>query len=489
MYLAISASANIAFGAEGGGDSLRAQLKVSRQDTTRVKLLNDLAWELCNINPDTAIALSTGALSIAQKEKWKPGIAKSEHRLGWFNYLKGDYEISQKHYQKALVVWEELYTSPDKAVSRNGKIGKAKTISNISNIYSDQANYPKALAYCFQALKIAEELHVKDLEANVLGNIGIIYDYQGNYIQALNYYSKALKIEQELGNKSGIARQLGNIGIVYEYQSDYLKAREYYFSAMKIAEELGDKSGIARQLGNIGNIYDYQGNYPKALDYYLRALKMKEELGDKSGIIIWLGNIGSLYLKAGMFKEAEVYLKKTLSLSEKINSLEDIKFSHQGLSKLYETTGRMDLALLHYKKFIVARDSINSEENQKKQVQLEMNYEFEKKEMAAKAEQDKKNAIAAEEKQKQKIILFSVIGSLLLVIVFSGFLYNRFKITERQKQVIERQKQDVDKAYEQLHEKNKEVMDSIHYASRIQRALLTSEKYISKQLNKLTSNK
>ncbi|HEX7415077.1 MAG TPA: hypothetical protein VF411_13615, partial [Bacteroidia bacterium] len=103
----------------------------------------------------------------------------------------------------------------------------------------------------------------------------------------------------------------------------------------------------------------------------------------------------------------------------------------------------------------------------------------------AKAEQDKKDAIAAEEKQKQQIVIYAVAGVLLLVVVFSVFLYRRFKITQRQKQVIEEQKQQVDKAYTQLHEKNEEVMASIRYAKRIQDALMTSEKYIHKTLNRL----
>ena len=47
------------------------------------------------------------------------------------------------------------------------------------------------------------------------------------------------------------------------------------------------------------------------------------------------------------------------------------------------------------------------------------------------------------------------------------------------------QKHRVDEAYEKLHEKNKEVMDSIHYARRIQNALITSEKYISNHMNRL----
>ena len=69
--------------------------------------------------------------------------------------------------------------------------------------------------------------------------------------------------------------------------------------------------------------------------------------------------------------------------------------------------------------------------------------------------------------------------------VFAIFMFNRFRITNRQKTIIEKQKVMVDKAYEELHEKNKEVMDSIYYAKRIQTALITSEKYIENTFTKL----
>ena len=44
-----------------------------------------------------------------------------------------------------------------------------------------------------------------------------------------------------------------------------------------------------------------------------------------------------------------------------------------------------------------------------------MNYEFDKKEQATKLEQEKKDVIATEEKQKQKIIIVSVSSGLILV--------------------------------------------------------------------------
>jgi len=87
--------------------------------------------------------------------------------------------------------------------------------------------------------------------------------------------------------------------------------------------------------------------------------------------------------------------------------------------------------------------------------------------------------------KQEKTQRYALYGGLLLVIGFSVFVFNRFKVTQKQKKVIEDQKVLVDKAYEQLHEKNKEVMDSITYARRIQRALITPEVYIEKTLNRL----
>jgi len=123
---------------------------------------------------------------------------------------------------------------------------------------------------------------------------------------------------------------------------------------------------------------------------------------------------------------------------------------------------------------------------------MKTKFEVEKREAELKikseAEQEKLKAISSEEKKRQNVIIAAVAGVLFIVLVFSLFLLNRFRITNRQKIIIEKQKQQVDKAYEHLHEKNKEVMDSINYASRIQRALLPSVKYISTNLSRLTKN-
>ena len=69
-------------------------------------------------------------------------------------------------------------------------------------------------------------------------------------------------------------------------------------------------------------------------------------------------------------------------------------------------------------------------------------------------------------------------GSIALLIVFGGFMFNRFRATQKQKSIIQVQKQVVE-------EKQREVLDSIHYAKRIQQSLLPTEKYIYKSLSRL----
>jgi len=104
-----------------------------------------------------------------------------------------------------------------------------------------------------------------------------------------------------------------------------------------------------------------------------------------------------------------------------------------------------------------------------------MNYEFDKKQAAQQAEQDKKDAIAAADKKKQKIITTLVAIGLMLVMIFSGLLFSRFRITQRQKVIIEKQKAIVE-------EKNKEVTDSITYAKRLQDAILPPLSLVAKTL-------
>jgi len=410
-------------------DSMRNVLKAEKEDTNKVKTLIALSNEL-------------------------------ERR--------GEYDTSITYAGSAITLAENLASSSSSDIVRACKKGIAKAYNNIGIVYDEQANYPKALDYYFKALNMEEEVGDKDRQADVTGNIGIVYKEQGDNTKALKYYFEALKIKEEVGDKKGQARATGNIGNAYYDLGDYPKALEYFLKALKMAEESGYKKGQAINTGNIGNIYKVQGDYPKALEYYFKSLNMAEELDNKQLQANNTGNIGELYLRIGKFKESEEYLKKTIVLDSIVGYRNELGDCEEIISQLYDTTGRSKLALTWYKKAMVLKDTLFNIDKNKAITRKEMTYEFEKKEAAEKAEQDKKDA-------QQRIIIWSVVGGLILVLVFAGFIFRSLRITNRQKQDIERKNQVIE-------EKNKDILDSITYAKRLQDAILPPISFIRQYL-------
>ena len=233
----------------------------------------------------------------------------------------------------------------------------------------------------------------------------------------------------------------------------------------------------------------------KTKDYLLHSVSIYEELKNKYGLAHSYNSLSRVYLKEKNYVKAIEYAKKSVALSEEIGRVENIRNSYQTLSDIYRGTKDFKLAFENFEMYVKMRDSISNDETKKASIKKQFQYEYEKQAAADSVkhaeEQKVKNAqlqAQAASLKQEKTQRYALYGGLLLVIGFSVFVFNRFKVTQKQKKVIEEQKILVDKAYEQLHEKNKEVMDSITYARRIQRALITPEAYIDKVLNKLNKN-
>ena len=430
---------------EGKMDSLFLLLKTNKTDSAKVACLNQISREFFLVGAyDSSVAYATHALDLSCR------------------------------------------------INPAFKKGTADAYGNLGNVKNWQGNYPKALDFFFKALKLDEETGNKNGMARRLGNIGIVYEEQGDYQKALDYYLKALKKDEELGNKAGIARHLGNIGILFDDQGDYIRALDYYQQALKLDEELGNKEGISFRLGNIGNVYKEQAEakensnhkvireqlYNQALGFYFKALKLREENGAKNLIASTLANIGSLYAETNRHSDAEKYLLQALTYAHAIGDHNNERQINELLSDLSIKTNRYQQALDYFKTAMALKDTLFNEEKNKEITRKEMQYEFDKKEAASKAEQDKQAAVSFADKQRQRIVLLLVSFVLLLVLIFAGFIFRALRVTRRQKRMIEDQKKMVE-------EKQKEILDSIHYARRIQTALLPTDRYIDKTLKRL----
>ena len=147
-------------------------------------------------------------------------------------------------------------------------------------------------------------------------------------------------------------------------------------------------------------------------------------------------------------------------------------------------------SLLMHELYIRMRDSILSIENKTALIQQEYKVTYEKQAAAdsvkaAEAAKVKDAQLDAEkaENRRQKQQQYYLYAGLALALIFVGFIFNRFKVAQKQKAIIELQKQRVDQAYEGLEEAHREITDSINYAERIQRSFLATDDLLNANLD------
>ena len=428
-------------------DSLKAAASSKVNDTNKMKALYKLAKNLQENEPQQALRYAEDALNLSKNLNKKKTEANCLQVIGNIYNNLSEYHKGIEYQEKALKIFEEI----------NDKSGMERCFGNIGNNYTNLSDYSKALEYQEKSLKICEELHDKFSIEICLLNIGSIYDDLANYPKALEYDEKSLRLAEESGNKQQIGKCLNNIGLIYEELADFPRSLEYFEKALKIKEELGDKPGIAGCFANKGMICADLSDYPKALEYYEKSLKMFEVLGDKQDFAIVLmsiggvynklldytkalqylekslkmfeelgikhliahdlKNIGQIYIKKSDCNKALEYANKSLSIGQEIEGLSLQCNALEVISEAYEKMGKSKKALEYYKMFIKCRDSLINKENTKKTVQIQMQYEFDKKESIAKAEQQRKDAIALAETQKQKLFRNVIIGGFALLLI------------------------------------------------------------------------
>src|SRR5690554_5312884 len=410
-------------------DSLKNILhKQSFSDTLTVDRMNILAHLLTR---ERQFELATNyvqkAKKISKKLDFKKGEANAYNIIGIMYAYKSNYPEALKNFSAALKVWKEI----------ENKRGIADSYNHIGSIYEYQGNYPEALKNYFSGLKIYDETGDKEGIAMSYNGIGIVYRKQGKNSEALKNYSEALKIHEKIGNKRGIAESYNNIGLIYETQGKYPEALQNYFASLKIKEELGNKRGIAGSYHNIGVVYQQQGKYTEALENYFASLKIVEEIGEKWGIAMSYNNIGLAEHKLNRPDSAKNHFEKALALAKEIGDKELISDVYYNFTLVDSTLGNYKNAYQNYKQYITYRDSLINEENERKSLQVSMNYEYEKKEAVIQAELKTKNL--------QRNVAFAGLGLMMVLTVFIVYFFRlRNKNLKIEKQNLELQRREVE---------------------------------------------
>ena len=188
----------------------------------------------------------------------------------------------------------------------------------------------------------------------------------------------------------------------------------------------------------MGEIYLKQKNYEIASSCFKKSLSLADETGNENAKATALNSLGEIYLHQNNYKQAEVYSNQSLQLSKELNDVSWQANAYETLSKTYEQQKNFEKAFYNYKKADLLRDSILNGEKKQDIANLEMQYNYDKKEAEVKAADDKRQALAAAEINRQKVLKNASIGigMILLLVAMTGII-----LYKRRKDILEKKKE------------------------------------------------
>ncbi len=381
------------------------------------------------------------------------GVAAALNNLGVISKNQGDYNTALEFYNQSLATYQK---------AKDLK-GTAAALHNIGNIFEIKGDYKSAIDYYTKSLGLKEKIKDQAGMIYTLLNIGSIYYNQEDYLQAMAFYQKSLQISQQIQDKKLTANILNNISNIHTQQKEYQKAMQALNQNLVILEEIGDLNGLAATYSNIGNIYRDQGDWKSSQTYYEKSLELFTETNDKRFISNTLINISKILLRKGLINEAFAQTKKAFDLAQQVNSAVEIKDASFVMSEIYKQKSQFKEAMRYFENYIIIKDSLASKENKNEILKQEYRYNYEKQLTAdsikANELQKVQDAILAKknaELEVQKNRQYMLYGGLFLLLLFLALLYNRFKITEKQKRIIEEKEKVTSAQKEIIEEKHKE---------------------------------
>lgn len=385
------------------------------------------------------------------------------------SYIHSRTLLNNGEIKNALLVCDSILAALSKD-SSNEYYGK--TLLNKEIIYIRTSNYKEAIEY--GNLAFINFLNNKNVlgQSKVASNLAQAYCLAGDKVNAIKYGNIAIGLINQLPNKENLANQHNSLAIIYEENGDTLTALNYYHKGLAVAKT--DKDSISSYFNIRSNLVDIylKKNYFDSVSRLIALnenliQKYKEKFNAEHYYTLNRLKFELLYAKKEYQKALTVLYKNY----EYIQSIEDLyikRYYYENLYLTYKNLNEKDSLLKYLEKYSKVLSDTKINENELEITKLSFDLDL-KKEQALNEQK-----INYEKKIKTYILLLSVV---ILVIVIA-FLIIVFKNLQKQKLLTKR----VEKQAKELKEKQKEILDSIHYAKRIQMAIMPNKKFLNKHI-------
>lgn len=334
------------------------------KDSTRVKLLLEVADASISTDINAGIPFIQEALELAQIIKFKRGYGQALNTLSTSYLLRGQLDSALNYSFQAEKVLLPLGDTQNLSL----------TYGNMARIYSTKTEYEKALKIQKKNILLIENNPSSPKKAS-------FYFYAGKFSQQLK------KVEE---------------------------AESYFNSALEIAESCGFATGVAIAEGSLATLYQGLKEYDKAIKMLNKSMVYFEAKGQKANVAACHMSLSTCYAGLGKFSLAIESNAKAIEEFEYQNNINLLQTAFEYQAKYLEELGQYKQANIFLRKYKTAQDSISSEDKIKAIEELQTKYETEKKE-AEIASLSQTSTIQNLQLEQQNLII--TIGGVLVLLV------------------------------------------------------------------------
>ncbi len=394
-------------------------------------------------------------------------ILSDENRSDFFyqigrNYYEDDnYSAAEIYFFKALEI--------DKIKKNKSKI--ARNLSSLGDIYRLQAKTTLAFDFLFQAITMSKEIKNNELTIYNLALIGDVYRVTNQLRDALKYLNEALAINIGDTLSRSKAFSYSCLGSVYASEKKYNKAQDSYESGLAIAQSMNDTLRIIDFEGSLGYLHIEQKSYEKARVFFERAMELSKIRNDQYNLSVSYLGLAEINYKQKQYKQAITNGLLGYEIGRSITSPGIYSDAAELLYQAYYAFGDYKNAFDYFKIKQEADQSTIDLIQVKEQAQLEFNFlkaYKEKHDSMQRAEKEEQRELVQKaEIKQQKALGIAGLASAFIAIVIIIVVFRFYQKEKAARQIIDLQKNIVEA-------KNKEILDSINYAKKIQEAIIPS---------------
>lgn len=408
---------------------------------------------LAESNLDSALELSKTIQQKAAKLNYQEGVWEARIEQGIVLYGLGNPDTARSVIDHVLKETQK----------QNNRLFQIKAHLGLAQTYQQSYNFQSSIGNLIQAEKLLKSEDPFDLRFDILNKLGIIHRLMKDNTSSLKYFNiLETNYFKNLNTKQKFTLFL-NKGNVFADLKEYDKTEEWFKKAYEEIKNYNSPVSQALITYNLGALFYRQKKYTEAKEYISKSLEANLKIGDQAKTERCYRVLGSIYFDLNNYDNAKKYHNMALKIAQSIKNPSSIMGNYNNLYLAYWNSGYynnniadLDKALNYYQKYNQIKDSLYKIETTAKVLELEKQYETEKKNtqitLLEKENQHKEDQILVQKSQRNQLIIaiLLVIGILGIFVYFFYYYKKVNKLLRVQRKRILKQKSQISEQHNKL---------------------------------------